>query len=183
MKDDYTFERPSRRTWATGILDEKTGKVGRPQFMLPGQNYMDTIDIACVIDTSGSMSEEMLRDILSEIKGIMETFRDFKLLVWTFDTQTYGLKEFTGANLDEIDEYPMQGRGGTMFECNWEFMKKEGIEPERMVFFTDGYPCGHWCPPGDENYVDTLFVIHGHAATQGIEAPFGLTCYYEEKTK
>jgi predicted metal-dependent peptidase len=162
VKDDYTFSRISRRSFGSG-------------FILPGQSFMNTIDIAVSIDASGSMSEEMLRDILSEVKGIMQTFRDFKLKLWTFDTKVYGFKEFTPENLDEIDTYDLQGGGGTLFECNWQFMKAEGIEPQRFIMFTDGYPGGTW---GEENYCDCLFVIHGNTS---IVAPFGLTAYYEPK--
>jgi len=143
--------------------------------ILPAQEYLDTIDVAVSIDASGSMSETMLRDILSEIKGIMQTFRDFKLKVWTFDTQVYSHVDFTPENIDDIDSYPLKGGGGTLFECNWEYMKREGIEPQRFIMFTDGYPGGSW---GDENYCDTLFVIHG---TTKIVSPFGLTAYYEAK--
>jgi hypothetical protein len=39
--------------------------------------------------------------------------------------------------------------------------------------FTDGYPGGGW---GEEEYCDTLFIIHGSTT---IEAPFGITAYYE----
>ena len=163
VKDDYTFNRLSRRTWAMNGM------------VLPAQEYLNTIDIAVTIDASGSMSEEMLRDILSETKGIMTTFRDFKLRLWTFDTSVYSYKEFTPENIDDIDTYPLKGGGGTLFECNWEFMKREGIEPQRFIMFTDGYPGGSW---GDEEYCDTLFVIHGNTK---IVAPFGMTAYYEAK--
>jgi len=162
IKDDYTYRRIGRRTWGSG-------------FILPAQDFMDTIDVAVSIDASGSMSETMLRDILSEVKGIMLTFRDFKLKLWTFDTQVYSYKEFSPENLDEIDEYALGGGGGTLFECNWEHMKANGIEPQRFIMFTDGYPGGSW---GNEEYCDTLFVIHGN---DSIVAPHGLTAYYEAK--
>lgn len=162
VKDDYTFNRISRRAWSSGLV-------------LPAQNFLDTVDVAVTADTSGSMTREMLRDILSEVAGIMQTFRDFRLKLWTFDTQVYGYKEFTPENIDEIYNYEPQGGGGTLFECNWEFMKREGIEPTRFVMFTDGYPGGSW---GEEAYCDTLFVIHGN---KSIVAPFGMTAYYEEQ--
>jgi predicted metal-dependent peptidase len=167
VKDDYTFQRLSRRSWSSGGA------------LLPAQDFMDTIEVCIGIDASGSMSEEMLRDILSEVKGIMLTFGDFKLKVWSFDTKVYmdSYVEFTPENIDDIDTYPLRGGGGTMFECNWEFMKREDIEPHRFVMFTDGYPGGSW---GEENYCDTLFVIHGN---KSIVAPFGMTAYYEEKKK
>lgn len=163
IKDDYTFMKFSKKTWALG------GKV-----LLPGQNLLNTIDVAIAIDCSGSISDQMLRDFLSEIKGIMEMFRDFKLRIWCFDTQVYSYEEFTPENLDEIYEYNISGGGGTEFMCNWDFMKEEDIEPVRFVMFTDGYPCDSW---GDEAYCDTLFIIHGN---DRIEAPFGMTAYYDE---
>ena len=46
--------------------------------------------------------------------------------------------------------------------------------PKKLIMFTDGYPWGSW---GDENYCDTVFVIHG---AKDIEAPFGVTAHYED---
>lgn len=169
LKDDYTFQRIGRRTWGTS-------KLGRGRsFVLPGQNFMDTIDIAIAIDASGSLSGPMLRDFISETKGIMETFKDFKIKLWSFDTQVYNYTEFTMENLDEIMNWSPGGGGGTLFECNWEFMKREDINPVRFIMFTDGYPNSTW---GDPDYCDTLFVVHG---APNITAPWGLTAHYEPK--
>ena len=165
IKDDFTFQKISRRSLA--------GLGSGNESIMPGQSTLETIDIAVAIDMSGSISQEQARDMLSEVKGIMETFGDFRLHLWTFDTRVYGYKLFTANNLDEILEYDPQGGGGTSFECNWDYMKEHQIEPERFVMFTDGYPGYGW---GDEDYVDTLFVIHGNTS---IVAPFGLTAYYE----
>ena len=87
------------------------------------------------------------------------------------------VKEFNGYNLDEILTYEPKGGGGTDFDVNFAYMKESGLTPHRFVMFTDGYPCGSW---GDENYVDTLFVIHGN---DSIVAPFGITAYYEDAKK
>ena len=54
-------------------------------------------------------------------------------------------------------------------------MKDNDIQPKKFIMFTDGYPCGQW---GDEQYCDTVFVIHGNN-DQNLEAPFGLTTHYE----
>jgi predicted metal-dependent peptidase len=119
------------------------------------------------------MSEKMLRDILSEVKGIMESYTTFRLHLWSFDTDVYNAKVFTSENLDEIMEWDPMGGGGTDFECNWDYMKDNEIEPKYFVMFTDGYPGRGW---GDELYCDTMFVIHG---TTSITAPFGVTTYYD----
>jgi predicted metal-dependent peptidase len=160
VKSDFTWARPNRKGQHMDAI-------------LPGNSFAETIDVSVSIDASGSMSSEMLHDILSEVKGIMEAFDDFKLDVWTFDTKVYGYEKYTPDNIDDIDDYQLQGGGGTDFECNWAFMRENEITPKLFIMFTDGYPNGGW---GDAEYADTLFVIHG---TTSIEAPFGMTAYYD----
>lgn len=165
MKDDFTFQKLSRRDVGGG-------------FILPAQSEIETIEVDIAIDTSGSMGAKLLQEILSEVKGIMETFPDFILRVWSFDTKVYNMKKFTPMNINDIHTYELQGGGGTDFECNWHFMKDNEIEPHRFVMFTDGYPCSGWCPDGDESYCPTLFVIHGGSTTPAPE--WAMTAFYEE---
>ena len=160
VKYDYTWNRASRKGWAMDAI-------------MPGSDYDKDIDVCVSIDASGSMSETMLRDILSEVKGIMESYTNFRLHLWSFDTEVYNAKVFTPDNLDDIMDWDPEGGGGTMFECNWTHMKENDIVPKYFVMFTDGYPCGDW---GEEDYCDTMFVIHG---TTDITAPFGVTTYYD----
>ena len=166
IKNDFTWQRCSRKTQAYGIY-------------LPGTKEDVRVEAAVSIDTSGSMSQEMLRDLLSETKGIMQQFNDFKLRVWCFDTRVYNEQQFTPENIDEIDTYDIQGGGGTDFMCNWEYMKEHDIMPERFIMMTDGYPGGSW---GDENWCDTLFLIHGDTHRR-LVAPFGMTAWYEPSKK
>jgi predicted metal-dependent peptidase len=160
IKSNFSFQRPNRKSQHCGAI-------------LPGMMNEETIDVSVCIDMSGSISDAMAKDFLSEVKGIMDEYTDFKLDLWTFDTEVYGYKQFTGDTADEIMEYECQGGGGTDFEVNWTFMKEQGIEPKRFIMFTDGYPCGSW---GDEEYAETLFIVHGN---ESIIAPFGQTAHYK----
>jgi predicted metal-dependent peptidase len=160
IRSDYTWSRASRKGWDMDAI-------------LPGNDVEKEIDICVAIDASGSMSDSMLKDILSEVKGIMESYNSFKLHLWSFDTEVYNAQVFTQENLDDIMDWEVGGGGGTSFEANWEYMKEHDIAPKKFVMFTDGYPGDGW---GDENYCDTLFIIHGSTT---IEAPFGITAYYE----
>ena len=162
IKADYTWLRPSRRAWHLDAI-------------LPGQNNAQMIDICISVDLSGSISEKQCKDFFSEIYGIMQMYSEaFRVHVWTFDTEVYNPQVFDQDNMEEILNYEPHGGGGTDFEVNWSYMKENEIEPKKFIMFTDGYPCGSW---GDEDYCDTLFIIHG--APQ-IEAPFGVTAHYEE---
>ena len=160
LKSNFSFSRPNRKSQHCGAI-------------LPGMMNEETIDVSVAIDMSGSISDSMAMDFLSEVKGIMDEYQDFKLDLWTFDTRVYGYQRFTGDSADEILSYKCQGGGGTDFDVNYEFMKNEGIEPKRFIMFTDGYPCGSW---GDENYCESLFIIHGN---DSIVSPFGQTAHYK----
>jgi len=160
LKSNFSFSRPNRKSQHSGAI-------------LPGMTNDETIDVSIAIDMSGSISDAMAKDFLSEVKGIMDEYVDFKLDLWCFDTQVYGYQQFTGDTADEIMSYECKGGGGTDFDVNYEFMKNEGIEPKKFIMFTDGYPCGSW---GDEDYCDSLFIVHGN---ETIVSPFGQTAYYK----
>jgi predicted metal-dependent peptidase len=160
IKSNFSFQRPNRKSQHCGAV-------------LPGMMNEETIDVSVAIDMSGSISDAMAKDFISEVKGIMDEYVDFKLDLWCFDTGVYNYAKFSGDTADEIMDYKVKGGGGTDFDVNWDFMKREGIEPKRFIMFTDGYPCGSW---GDEDYCETLFVIHGN---ESIVSPFGQTAYYK----
>ena len=160
IRNDYTFMRPNRKGWHMNAV-------------LPGQNFDTTIDICVAIDMSGSIGDEQARDFINEIKGIMQEFKDFNMKLWCFDTSVYNEADFNGYTCDEFDDYEVVGGGGTDFDANWEYMKAHDINPKKFIMFTDGYPYGSW---GDENYCDTVFIIHGN---DKIVPPWGEYAYYE----
>ena len=160
FKSNFSFARPNRKSQHCGAI-------------LPGMMNEETIDVSVAIDMSGSISDVMAKDFISEVKGIMDEYKDFKLDLWCFDTEVYNYARFSGDNADDIMSYEVKGGGGTDFDVNYEFMKREDINPKRFIMFTDGYPCGSW---GDEDYCESLFVIHGNDT---IIAPFGQTAYYK----
>jgi len=164
IKSDYTWMRASRKGWHMDAV-------------MPGMNLDPMIDIAVAIDTSGSIGEDMLRDFLSEIQGIMDSFPAYKIHVFCFDTEVHNPAVYTSDNLDSITEYEPGGGGGTDFDAIYNYLKEEEIEPKRLVVFTDGYPFGSW---GDEQYTDTVWILHG---TTSIVPPWGQFAYYEEEDK
>ena len=161
VRNDYSFSRPSRKGWQTGAI-------------LPGMIPDTTIDVAIAVDMSGSIGNEDATTFLSEVKGIMDQYEDFKITLFCFDTEIYNCVTITQDNSMELLEYEPQGGGGTDFEACWNFMKEQGIEPKKFIMFTDGYPFGSW---GDPDYCDTLFIVKGNTSA---EAPFGQTVIYEK---
>lgn len=160
VRNDYAFTRPNRKSMHSGAI-------------LPGMKEATTIDVAISIDMSGSIGEADATVFLSEVKGIMDQFEDFKVNLWCFDTEIYNHQEITHDNSHDLVDYEPQGGGGTDFEVNFTFMEENGIQPKKFIMFTDGYPCGGW---GDPDYCDTIFVVKGNREA---EAPFGQTVIYE----
>jgi len=159
IKSDYSWMRASRKGWDMDAI-------------MPGMKKTDAIDIAVAIDTSGSISEEQARDFLSEIKGIMESFDSYNIHVFTFDTETYNPQVYTSDNLENIEDYDVQGGGGTEFTAIFRYLKDAEIEPKKLVVFTDGFPFGSW---GDPNYCDTVWIIHSNPNP---DPPFGVWAEY-----
>lgn len=163
LKSNFTFMRPNRKGWHMSAV-------------LPGMDRDMQIDVSLAIDTSGSISQQMLTEFVSEIAGIMDQYDQYRIRIWQFDTAVYGYDEFTSDDGRDIREYQIKGGGGTDFMANWNYMEQNEIEPDQFIVFTDGMPYGSW---GNPDYCDTVFLIH--TAYGRPEAPFGQSVYYEAK--
>ncbi len=162
IRTDYSWMRPSRRGWHMDAI-------------MPGMTPGEEIDVVVAIDMSGSISNKQAQQFLGEIGGMMDSFDGYKVHVFCFDTDTYNPQDFTSENLDSIDNYEPMGGGGTDFDCIFDYLKKVGNVPKRLICFTDGYPCGSW---GDADYCDTTWIIHGDPNPN---PPFGTYAIYDEK--
>ena len=163
IRNDYSFSRPSRKSQMTGAI-------------LPGMNFDQTIDICIALDMSGSIGDDQAKDFLSEIKGIMDEYKDYNIKLWCFDTKVYNEQDFSADGGEDLMDYEIMGGGGTDFDANWTYMKENDIQPKKFIMFTDGYPWDSW---GDDSYCDTIFIIHSHR-DKNLQAPFGITAHYEE---
>ena len=160
LKSDFTFLRPSKRS----------GEV-----IFPGMNKDEELHAVLALDMSGSISNDTAKEMLSETYGIMQQYDSYKITVLCFDTGIYNVETFSSEDGKDIREYEVVGGGGTEFDVVWKYMEQEGIEPDQLIMFTDGYPWSSW---GNPDYCDTLFVIHGDPQKR-IHAPFGTTIHYE----
>ena len=128
--NDYSFNPPDRR-----FQDSP--------FLLPDYNEKDDSvkDLLFMIDTSASMSDQMITQAYSEIKGAIDQF-DGHLTGWLgfFDAAVVEPKEFTTE--DEFMIIRPKGGGGTSFHCIFKYVKdhlEAGFEPADIIILTDGY--------------------------------------------
>lgn len=127
--NDYSFTPPDRR-------------FGESPFFLPDFNDKDDLvkDILFMIDTSGSMSDEMITAAYSEIKGAIDQF-DGKLQGWLgfFDAAIIEPKPFS--SYEEFRVIRPAGGGGTDFQIIFEYVHKYMSDnlPASIIILTDGF--------------------------------------------
>lgn len=87
----------------------------------------DGVKAHIVVDTSGSINDELLGMFLGEIAAIADTFPQLEVLVWSADSELYGPST--------IEKFSPVGGGGTDFRPIFQ-----KVEPDDLVIYlTDGY--------------------------------------------
>lgn len=121
-RHDSTWARPSRRSMASGGI------------MLPGILKENTGEIVVAIDTSGSVTPQMLEQFCGEIQAIKDETRPERLHILYCDARINGHAEFTP---DMDITVKMCGGGGTAFQPVFDWIKDKGIEPKCLIYLTD----------------------------------------------
>lgn len=76
---------------------------------------------------------------LAEVAGILEEIKPKRLLMMWCDAKVHRVDECDDAgDLNTIRAKGAPGGGGTAFEPVFDRIKKEGLEPECLVYLTDG---------------------------------------------
>ena len=125
---DYSFAPPDRR------FDDSP-------FFLPDFNGKEDMvkDILFMIDTSGSMSDDMITAAYSEVKGAIDQF-DGKLKGWLgfFDAAIIEPQPFSDEN--EFQVIKPAGGGGTDFQIIFEYVFHHMSDklPTSIIILTDG---------------------------------------------
>jgi len=166
VKSDFSWSRPSRRAWHMDAV-------------MPGMKPGEQIDVVIGIDTSGSITDQDLKIFLSEIKGIMETYDEYRIHVCGWDTAVHNSEVFTSENLESIEGFDPGGGGGTDPHCVWVWLQENQIEPKKLIMFTD-YCFFSWSPAEVEQYCDTVWIIKGNKSA---EPEFGVYAHYEDAGK
>ena len=121
IKNDYSWKRPNRRFM--------------PEHYLPSM-YSETIgNVTVAIDTSGSVSDNELQAMLSEIQSIRDLYKpkELKIIDCDYDIHNvYTIDEHT-----DILSLNFTGGGGTSFHPVFEYC--EDYPPSVLIYFTDLY--------------------------------------------
>jgi len=94
------------------------------------------LEAAVAVDTSGSISNEELREFLNELRGILSTFRSFRVRLFACDADIH--TDAVATSLSDFDSFKVKikGSGGTDFRPVFEALENENIQV--LVYLTDG---------------------------------------------
>ena len=147
----------------------------------PNQRYMATTGIylpslqpmiaklqkgAYIIDTSGSISQKDLQDVLTTIYEIIMHF-DMELDVFSVDHKLASHQVLD--SYSDLSKVNFKGGGGTSFAPAFDFMDKEGTDPLFTIYFTDGYSDDYPKVAPDH---PVLWLLHD-GENMGFKPPFG----------
>jgi predicted metal-dependent peptidase len=125
IKDGYSWNRPNRRFIARNIY-------------IPGTDYTPNMGpLVIAVDTSGSLQADDIAMFNGHINRILETCSPEIVHVVYCDYTVAGVDEYTP------DDFPVhiqaKGGGGTSFKPVFDWIDKNNIDPECVVYLTDGY--------------------------------------------
>ncbi len=120
-RDDYSYMRPSRR---------------EGEAIFPSLRSAQT-DIVVVLDTSGSIRTEEMREFVSEIDAIKGQVRA-RILLLACDAALSPEAPWVFEPWEEF-ELPegVRGGGGTSFKPPFSWLEEAGSHPDLVVYFTD----------------------------------------------
>lgn len=144
---DYSFTPPDRR-------------FSDSDFFLPDYNDTDikVEDILFMVDTSGSIDDDMIAAAYSEIKGAIEQF-DGKLrgMLGFFDAEVYDPIPFD--SVKDVMSIRPKGGGGTSFYAIFDYVfKKLQKPPVSIVILTDGE--AYFPPQSNAGNIPVLWLIN-----------------------
>jgi predicted metal-dependent peptidase len=112
---------------------------------LADDNYMPTTisetvgEIIYAIDTSGSITQEMLNQASGELASLCEVCIPDRVRVLWWDTKVHGEQVFEGNYENLRNLLKPQGGGGTRAGSVAEYILKNNIAADCVIVVTDGY--------------------------------------------
>lgn len=131
---DYSWTSPNRRHIHNGLY-------------LPGVYRENVGELVVAVDTSGSVSGELLDQFQAEIRRLIGEAKPEKTHVVYCDTRVHASDEF------EPDGLPFEfqkklARGGTYFQPVFDWVKDKDIRPKALIYLTDLEPGDNPSEPG-----------------------------------
>jgi len=153
---DHTWSKPNRRFLSQG-------------YVFPGIEPDGLYKLGIVLDTSGSVDDDMVSQFLGEIEAAIDIGAADQAIVVQCDAKVQRVDRFQAG--DEI-KMPICGRGGTRFSPALEWFTENEPDVSALIYLSDG-ECSDF---GPEPAYPTLWGIYGYESrTENFakRVPFG----------
>lgn len=125
-KLDVSWSRPNRKHLHAGNY-------------LPGYSKTPTMgEVVVAVDTSGSIGGPELAEFAGHLNAILDQCVPEKITVLYCDARVGSSEEFTPDELP-VNFTKVSGGGGTDFTPVFDYVEANNIEPDVLVYLTDGY--------------------------------------------
>ena len=109
---DFSYKFPSRKSIAVGTY-------------LPTTIKDKKLEVVCVVDLSGSISDDEMREFMTEVINIAKSFRNVKMTVLTHDYDLQDRIEVENGNINKLMNIKLHGYGGTSHKWLPEYLRRE----------------------------------------------------------
>ena len=155
-RNDYSYTRPSTRRGDPAVF--------------PGLRS-EEIELVVVVDTSGSIRESEITEFFAEIDAIKGQVRA-RITLLCCDAEIADTSPVFFEPWDEFKlEQKIEGGGGTDFRPVFDWVDRQDLPPDSLVYFTDAQ--GKF--PAHAPSYPTLWLVKGKA-----EVPFGVRIQLNE---
>jgi len=142
-RDDYSYSRPSRR---------------EGDYVLPSLRSRQT-DLVVAVDTSGSIKDSEIQEFIEEIDALKGQVRA-RVTLLPCDA---ALCEGAPFRFEPWEQFSrpdeIKGGGGTSFVPVFQWVEKEGIQPDLLLYFTDAD--GEF--PKQEPHYPVIWLVKGRS--------------------
>lgn len=136
-------KRISRRIHGiTSSLHDKNMIDSRDHLFTSGKKPEEIVKVYVFADNSGSIGNKERRIIVSECYGICKQYRQFELILVSWDTKVYedNIKVYNKQNEKELKNHVFKGGGGTSTDCIADYLNKQKLnKKEKFIIMTDMY--------------------------------------------
>jgi len=148
---DWTYQRPHKKSQVLEVFMPNT--------------IREHCEVEVVVDTSGSVSQEELKEFISEIVAIAQSMQHVKMGVTFVDAEIHTRYEVENGDIPKILAMKPGGGGGTDMELGLDHIKKTQREVPCVIVLTDGYTSFN--RKAKDYPFDVIWVITEHGLSKG----------------
>jgi predicted metal-dependent peptidase len=149
----YNWRSPDRRFITRDII-------------APSRSGFGAGPVVVAVDTSGSIGQPVLDMFFGEMYGILDDVRPTQIILMFCDAQVHRIDYIEDtSDLLDIKKKGAPGGGGTAFEPVFHKIAELDIQPDALIYLTDGY--------GSFNVPAPSYSVLWGSISTGVKYPFG----------